>query len=169
MANEVRNVGGVGMNTRFDVYSDGKIVGRIGRHGNGVRVYGHYDLRLAGFNSFPDARAAAQTLVFPTEADAYEQVCARVEANRRSVVEQKFGPKFAELARALVDGSNSAADEIKDLATEMEKLVKDRLHSSRKPENARTGQWEVEFLLGKPVAWGFGSDCVYPKAPGSQA
>lgn len=165
MANDLKNAGGVGMNTSFEVLSDGIPTGRIGRHGNSVRVYGHYDLRIADFKSFPEAKAAAVVMAFPTKKDAYEQVCARVEANRKNALEQKFVARFAGLARALATGSNSAADEIKELVIAIDKLAADRQHSSRKPENARTANWSCEYLFGDSVMWAFGSDCIFPSPP----
>lgn len=153
MANQLRNVGGVGMNTRYDVYSGGELVGRIARHVNAVRLYGHYELRLAGFNSFPDAKAAAETMTFPTKWEAYEQVCAKIEANRKAAVEKQFGPRLASLARALASGSNSAADQMMEFIEAMDTFIADRSHSTRKPEMQKTANWETEYLLDLPMNW----------------
>jgi hypothetical protein len=163
VANELRNMGGVGMNTRYDVINDGEIVGSIARHGSSaVRVYGHYQVKLAGFNSFDEAKRAALALEFPTKRKLYEEICIRVEANRNASIEKSCGPRLARLARDLVAGSNSARDEMAGLTESMAKLAADRLHSTRDP--ARKMGWKIEYLDGEPVKWA--EDCEFPEPPG---
>nr|WP_250807152.1 hypothetical protein [Neorhizobium tomejilense] len=166
MTNELRKTGGVGMNVRYDVYRDGRPVGEIHRHGQAaVRISGHYGELLVSCGSFAEAKTKAESLPFPSKAELYERVCVRVEASRALSLERHCGPKLAALSRDLLMGSVSAMEELGSLLNAMENLAKDREHSTRKAENARSPAWKTEFLLGEAVKWDQHLDCEFPAPP----
>lgn len=123
---EVRHVHGVGINSQFHVMEDGRQIGWIGRKGNlGFQVEALYDRVLFRRLKLSQARDDALAAEFPTEAQAWQAHWDETFAKRKRVLQRTHGSQIAELASAMLDGSNSARSDLTDLLADIEREAAD--------------------------------------------
>jgi hypothetical protein len=121
--------GGVGMRALYGVLRGGEHVATMSRSSSrqGWIIYSvHYSHKLAGAKDIEQARQKACTLVYPTQQEVYEHLCAQSVFSRRNYIERQSAPQLARLARDLVAGSNSARLEIEKLVASWDLFALDR-------------------------------------------
>lgn len=146
----VEHIGGVGANTRYRVMQNGQRVATISRYG----IDGYYGLKIASPPSLTAARELARTLTYPTVEEAYERTCETVYRHRLRALEKHFTHRIAAFARQTIDGSNSGRAELANLLDEIEKVARDRLHSTEV-------KYQREVVAGEEIH----SLMKYPKTP----
>lgn len=120
------HAGGVGVNTRYDVFDGNEKIGSIARYGNhGFRISGRYNFEVGNAATLSAARDKAMTAEFPSEQDAWNAHYDKTLAARRAIIENANGQKLARLSRAVLDGSNEARVELMELLDAMARSAAD--------------------------------------------
>jgi hypothetical protein len=137
---DIIHVGGAGMNGRYNVVHDGKLVATISRWGRSrwhlQSVY--YSETLAFSGSIDAARTDARQREYPTAEQVYETICRRVEVRRRQMRRKHLAQELGDAALDLAHGSNSAHDRLAELARQIEAFAADRTDVG----NHIWGQWD---------------------------
>src|SRR5262245_55549035 len=123
MTTTVEFASGVGINSRYSVHRDGATIAYIERYANrGWTIRSiHYAELLAWGRDIADARAKALAHEhYPTAAEVYEIICARVEGMRRRWKTAAMVQHMADGIRDLANGSNSAQERLIEVHREIE-------------------------------------------------